>query len=172
MALGREYESRQAVGLLYGEHHGWLQGWLHRRLGCRADVADLSHDVFERVLVSPHAAQLAEPRAFLTTLAKRVLFTFWRRRDLENAYLDALARLPEAASPSAEDLALAQEAIAELDRMLDGLPAAVKRVFLLNRLDGLTHVQIARETGVSVATVERYMKQALLHCWCLRRDPE
>ncbi|MDZ4357508.1 MAG: sigma factor, partial [Variovorax sp.] len=41
----------QEVRVLYGDHHGWLQGWLRRRLGSACDAADLAHDVFMRLLV-------------------------------------------------------------------------------------------------------------------------
>ena len=31
----------QDIGLLYRDHHGWLRGWLHRRLGCAHHAADV-----------------------------------------------------------------------------------------------------------------------------------
>ena len=40
----------QQVQTLYSEHHGWLQGWLQRKLGNRCDAADLAHDTFLRLL--------------------------------------------------------------------------------------------------------------------------
>lgn len=133
-------------------------------MGCPHGAADLAQDTFLRVLTAREIEQVAEPRAFLTTLAKRVLFTHWRRRELEQAYLQALADLPQAMVPSVEDMALLHEALQAIDQRLAGLPAKVKQAFLLHRLEGLTHVQIAAEVGVSVASVERYMKQAYLHC--------
>ncbi len=39
--------------------------------------------------------------------------------------------------------------------MLDGLPALVKRVFLRAQVDGLGQTAIARELGISLATVKR-----------------
>lgn len=152
---------------LYSHHHGWLQSWLRRRLGCADDAADLAQDTFVRVLTARGVEQVAEPRAFLTTLAKRVLSSHWRRHALEQAYLQALAELPPVLAPSPEDQALLQEALRAIDQALDGLPVKVKQAFLLHRLDGMTHVQIAAEMGVSLASVERYVKQAYLHC-CLQ----
>lgn len=133
-------------------------------MGCPHGAADLAQDTFLRVLTAREIEQVAEPRAFLTTLAKRVLFTHWRRRELEQAYLQALADLPQAMVPSVEDMALLHEALQAIDQRLAGLPAKVKQAFLLHRLEGLTHAQIAAEVGVSVASVERYMKQSYLHC--------
>jgi len=150
---------------LYRDHHGWLSHWLRTKLGCTQQAADLAQNTFIRVLQSRQLMQLQEPRAFLTVLAKRELYTFWRRRDLEQAYLQALAQQPQANQPSPEDMLLIREAIAALDQLLNGLPPKIRQAFLLSRLDGLTHVQIAESMGKSVATIERYMKQALLHCY-------
>lgn len=37
---------------LYSDHHGWLVGWLHRRVGCIHNANDLAHDTFLRVLAA------------------------------------------------------------------------------------------------------------------------
>lgn len=157
-------EPSHPAGRWYASHHAWLVGWLQRKMGCPHGAADLAQDTFVRVLAAREVEQVAEPRAFLTTLAKRVLFSHWRRRELEQAYLQALAESPQATAPSPEDMALLHEALQAIDHRLQGLPAKVRQAFLLHRIDEMTHVQIARELGISVATVERYMKQAYLHC--------
>ncbi|PJM91021.1 FecR domain-containing protein [Achromobacter ruhlandii] len=101
---------------LYEAHHPWLLEWLRRRLGCRHDAADLAHDTFVRVLAGRPTEPIHEPRAFLTTLAQRTLYTFWRRRELERAYLDSLESLPQACAPSEEQRALVVEALMQIDR--------------------------------------------------------
>ncbi|HBK01057.1 MAG TPA: RNA polymerase subunit sigma [Delftia acidovorans] len=82
------------VESLYLAHHGWLQGWLRKKVGNAFDAADLAQSTFLKVLGAKGLDQLQEPRAYLTTLAQRVLYNFWRRRELEQAWLDALATLP------------------------------------------------------------------------------
>jgi len=158
------------VAALYVDHHRFLHAWLRRKVGCPHQAADLTQDTFVRVLGARDIDQLDEPRAFLMTLAQRVLFSFWRRRDLETAWLEALAQQPENYEPSAEDYALVREAIETLDRLLDGLPRRARQVFLMNRLEEMTHAEIARAVGVSLATVERDMKLAITHCWLASQD--
>jgi len=150
---------------LYRQHHQWLQRWLLRKVRSHADADDLAQDVFVRTINSPKLEQIEEPRAFLTTLAKCVLCNFWRRQELEQAYLQALKELPETFFPSAEELALINETILQLDKLLSDLPLKVRHAFLLNRLEGMTHVEIANNMSLSLATIERYIKQALLHCY-------
>ena len=101
-------QHREAASL-YAAHHGWLQGWLRRRLGNGADAADLAQDTFVRILGVRDLAGVQEPRAYLTTVAKGVLVNWYKRQALERAYLEALAALPEPVAPSPEQRALVLE---------------------------------------------------------------
>jgi len=157
--------SAHPVESLYQDHHSWLTGWLRRKLGCPDSAADLAQDTFIRVLSAREPAVIIEPRAFLTTLAKRVLFNHYRRQDLERAYFDTLVQMPEMVAPSEEDKAIILQTLIELDQLLDGLPRPVKRAFLLAQVDGLTYPQIAAELGISVATVKRHLQKAALRCY-------
>ena len=153
------------VEVLYNDHHHWLTGWLRRKLGCPESAADLAQDTFIRVLTARETPTLIEPRAFLTIVAKRVLFNFYRRQDLERAYLEALAQMPEHVAPSEEDRAIILQTLLELDQLLDGLPKQVKRAFLLAQLDGLTYAQIGAQLGISIATVKRHLTKAAMRCY-------
>lgn len=157
-------DPKALLATLYDDNHRWLRAWLYRQLKCPQDAADLTQDTFIRVLDARQLTQLEEPRAFLSTVARRLLFSFWRRKRLEQSYLDSLALLPECYSPSEEDLALVREALESIDRLLNGLPARVRQIFILSRLEGLTQPMIAQQLDVSLATVERDLRRALLHC--------
>jgi len=153
------------VETLYSDHHCWLRGWLQRRLGNAEQAADLAHDTFIRLLTSDRVPlALDEPRAFLTTVAQRLVSNHWRRQKLEKAYLEALAQIPQEVAWSPEDRAIVLETLFELDRLLDGLPTLVRRAFLLSQLDGYTHAQVADALGVSIPTVKRYIVKALQRC--------
>ncbi|SPS00000.1 sigma-70 family RNA polymerase sigma factor [Cupriavidus taiwanensis] len=152
------------VRTLYLDHHGWLHGWLRRRLGPAGPAADLAHDTFLRLLAREAPIAAREPRAFLATVARGLVANFHRRQALEAAYLQALAALPEAEVPDPETRALLLETLAELDRRLNTLPAPVRRAFLLFQLDGMPQAAIAGELRVSVATVQRYIVKALHQC--------
>jgi RNA polymerase sigma factor (sigma-70 family) len=168
------------VSALYAAHHGWLQGWLRRKLGNACDAADLAHDTFVRVLgrrqasaSAPAAAPpsplpaLREPRAYLGAIARGLVADFFRRKDLERAYLEALAALPEAHQPSPETRAIMLEALVAIDAMLDGLKPPVRQAFLLSQLEGMPYERIAAQLGVTRRTVSNYMCKAIEHCLLL-----
>lgn len=156
--------------LLYGDHHGWLKQWLRRKLGNAADAADLAHDTFLRIIVSRRqpASLGAEPRALLTHIARGLVIDHWRRREVERAYLAALALLPEEQAPSPETRLLILEALYRIEAMLRGLPARTREVFLLAQLDGLTYAQIGAQLGIAAVTVKRHMRAAFTACLALQ----
>jgi len=156
--------SLTGVEALYCDHHGWLLGWLRRRLGNSCDAADLAHDTFARILAGRRVEDIREPRAYLTTVARGILVNWYERQALERAYLEALARLPEPEAPSPEQRQVILETLHQIDAMLDALPARVRRAFLLSQIEGLRYDAIAQRLGCSLATVKRYMKQAFVQC--------
>lgn len=164
-------DAQQGVRALYRDHHGWLQSWLHRKLGNAFDAADLAHDTFLRILCARDRQNaldpdldLREPRAYLTTVAGRLVLNHYRRLSLERAYLDALATLPESLVPSPEDQAMILETLHEIDAMLDRLSAKARTTFLLAQLEGLTYAEIAERLQVNIRTVKRYMAAAYEEC--------
>ncbi len=141
---------------------------LRRRLGGNAEhAADLAHDTFERVMRSDARGMFAQPRGFLTTIAKRLVIDQSRRRAVEQAYLDTLAARSEAVEASPETYAMVVEALDAVCRMLEQLPARARRVFVLAQLEGMPYRDIALELGVSVAAVQRDIVKAWEHCYAV-----
>lgn len=166
--LALSSQPEPALDHLYRSHHGWLHAWLRKRTGCNEQAADLAHDTFLRLLVRRDDMRgVREPRAYLTTIAHGLMVNHWRRQDIERAYLEALAVLPEAVAPSPEARQLVIEALEAIALMLDGLPARVREVFLLSQLDGLTYPQIAAQLGITVNVVQKAMIRAVTHCYAV-----
>lgn len=154
-----------SIAELYQDHHGWLHGWLRKKLGCSHQAADLTHDTFMRLLAREEPVLIQEPRAFLTTVARRVLANHWRHKQIEQTYFEILAQHPETQAPSPEERAILLETLLEIDRLLDGLPLPVKRAFLYAQLDGMSYAEIAAELHISITTVKRYLVKAAAQCY-------
>lgn len=162
------YASSDEFVSLYREHHGWLVQMLRRRLNGNADnAADLAHDTFERVMRSESLAAFAEPRGFLTTVAKRLLIDQSRRRAIEQAYMETLAARSEDVEPGPETHALVVEALDAICRMMEQLPPRVRRVFVLAQVEGLPYLEVAQALGISVQAVQRDMVKAWQQCYAV-----
>lgn len=157
----------QQFDTLYSSHNDWLQRWLRRRLGDQFTAADLAQDTFLRVWLKSRADktfELQEPRAYLTTVARRLLINHYERQSLERAFIETLEQMPEPLVPSIEEQAIVLETLHELDALLYELPAQVRTAFLMSQLEGLTYEQIALHLNVNVRTVTRYMAQGFRQC--------
>lgn len=152
------------VGALYAAHNGWLRSWLRKKLGCSHRAAELAQDTFLRVLTGNVPSHFAEPRAYLTTVARHLVADHWRRQELERAYLEELSRLPEPEVISPEERLLVLQTLQRIDARLRALPAITRQTFLMSQLDGMVYSDIAVQLKLSLSTVKRHMAQAFLAC--------
>ena len=161
---------QQQTASLYATHHGWLRGWLRRRLGNAVDAADLAHDTYLRILRSGRIPEAGHARQLLTTIANGLVIDLYRRRQIEMAWLEAEAQLPPPLVPSEESRALAIEALVQLDAVLSELPPKVRQALLMCKLDGMSYREIATQLGVSVSSVEKYVARALIASYRILQD--
>ncbi len=154
----------EQINQLYSDHHGWLCGWLYKKLGCPEQAADLSQDVFVRLMRKQAPLELHTPKAYLTTIAGRLVCDYFRRQSLEKSYLEVLSQLPEIEIPSPQEQLIVQEALLELDALFDSMRPAIRKAFLLSQLEGMTYAEIAIELNISLRTVKRYMAKAFEEC--------
>lgn len=159
------------IGQIFKSDYGWLCARVSRAMGCPHGAQDIASETFLRVLALPDPGSIREPRALLTTIARRLMYEGWRRQDIERAYLETLAQAPLCAHPSPEERLLLLETLAEIDRLLDGLSAKAKAAFLYHQLDGLTYLQIGELLQVSVSRVQQYMADAFKRCYLARLQP-
>jgi RNA polymerase sigma factor (sigma-70 family) len=146
------------------EVRGELLQFFARRTG-RTGAEDLVQDVWVRLRERSDPASWVEPRAFIFTVAANLATDAGRRtaRDMARLSFDqaAMASVPANIDPSTEaDLANRIERVAAA---LAQLPAVCRDAFLLNRLESLTHAEIAELLGVSRKSVQRYLERTVLH---------
>ena len=147
---------------LYVDHHHWLYRWLSQKLGCIHNAADIAHDTYMRILVTGKVPQAEQSRRYLTQIAKGKVIDHWRRQDVEQAYLAAIANVPETHVPSLESQAIVIDTLMELDALLHQVPEKPRQALLMSRLDGLSYAEIAQQLNVSISSVEKYIARALL----------
>ncbi len=164
------YES-VTVETIYAQHHGWLRNLLLRRLGNDSDAADLAHDAFLRLLLKPRKFDSSEgTRAYLSHVARGLCVDLWRRRSIEQAWLDAQAADPEALVPSAEEHYRVLDALCRIDAMLAQLEEPIAQTFVLSLLEGYSYREIATKLNCSERTIKRYMAKAMLQCLLVQSE--
>lgn len=159
-------------GRLYIDHALWLRGWIARRTACAQSADDLVQDTFFRLIEKGLDTPLRDPRSFLVTIARRLVIDQGRRAAIERAFLEAQRVATSTDTPPSPERILA--AIGELEIIvaaLDTLPSRARQAFLLARLEGLEHAEIAGRIGVSKSMVKQYVAKAYACCYAASYGP-
>ena len=140
-----------------------LHRFLLHRLQRSQDAADLAQEVYLRLTRIENLDWVRKPRAYLYGVASHVVSEFRMRMQRDPVTFDSeaverLADDSECATP--EDLGEQLDAQRGLQRILAQLPPTHLAVLLLHKRDGLSYEEVARELGLSVHTVHKYVTQA------------
>jgi RNA polymerase sigma-70 factor (ECF subfamily) len=143
---------------VFRSHGSWLYRFFRRRFGAQ-DAHDLTQETFVRVVGAN--VEIRDPRAFLTRVALNTVRDQSRRAAARPVLVSSEATLQEAATPAELEHQLL------LEQIVMTLPPRLREVFFLSRFVGLTYVEIACRSGISVKTVEARMTKALAICTAL-----
>lgn len=121
--------------------------------------------VLPRLWEYREAEVIRNPYAFLLHTADHLAIDRYRRRVIRERHthvttLDAIVDR-EAATP--ERAFEAERTLARFRELLAGLPPLRRHAFVLYRIEGLSHAEVAARLGISVRSSERYVRQALHH---------
>ncbi|AOM40946.1 sigma-70 family RNA polymerase sigma factor [Xenorhabdus hominickii] len=149
---------------LYSNHHHWLCNWIRQNSAFPNYAEDLTHDIFIKLMQSSDIESIRQPRAFLITIARRTLANYWRRKKIEDSYLDYVSAIPQISSNSSEYRLVLLEQLERIDKTLDELPVKVRQTFLLTQIQGKRYKEIAKDLDISTSSVKNYLHQAHRKC--------
>jgi RNA polymerase sigma-70 factor (ECF subfamily) len=143
-----------------------LWRFLSRKLANHELAADVTQETFLRLARVDPPMMLIDARAYMFRIASNLLTDMFRRNGRQASSLthENPSESVPPFSPSAEETVIARERLSLLHGALAELPPNCQQALLLNRLEGLTHAQIALRLGVSESMVAKYIAQALRHC--------
>ena len=146
---------------LYDDASPALRRVLQRKLGSRAEAEEIMHDAFEKLMTMPDDARIRDLRRYLFTMASNMATNALEHRNVEQRYLGAAGGTADLAEPDPRRAIEAGEALQRAQDALAGLPARTRHVFLLQRVDGNSYREIARQLGISRKGVEYHMRRAV-----------
>ncbi len=128
-----------------------------------AEAEEIAQDVFFRLWKS--RMQLDEDdsvKGYLFTSVRNKCLHFLEHRKVKDKYAAILHYVyKQSDEPSVHESLVASELEDDLDKALKQLPTQCRRVFELNRLEGLKYSEIATHLNISQKTVETQMSRAL-----------
>lgn len=145
-----------------------LERTMSRRTGSKDVAADLLHDLYLKCRRTDiEFPARTDARAYLVRMASNLAIDHVRVEGRRASILNTMAPIyqegdTQAASP--ESFALADDKAAQIEAVLASLPGQTREMFILARLYGMTHKEVASRLGVSKSLVDKYMVMALIRC--------
>ena len=149
----------------FGDLFPRLRAFAARQLGNTAEAEEVVQEAFLRLHTAESDGPLDNPNAFLFRTTENLAIDRLRRRRFEGTPPKVsedgeIAELVDRITP--EETVSKKQDLAELLKVINTLPKRRRDVFLLSRVEGLRHSEIAALLGISTSTVEKHMAAALL----------
>ncbi|MDD0976086.1 RNA polymerase sigma factor [Pseudomonas fontis] len=158
---------------LFLKHAKTLQGLLTRKVRDPQLAADLVQESFLRLAEQQGREHIDNTPAYLYRTAHNLMIDHVRqqqRRKTDSVPHEALEGIVED-SPGLEETTAAEQHMRRLRQALAQLPPRTQEVFRLNRLEGFTHAEVARELNISDSSVQKHLAKALAYVMqCLQEN--
>ena len=157
---------RAGIPSAYLEHETFLKRFLRRFLSSPDDIDDLVQETFLRAYTAEQDMYIHTPKAFLFKIARNLALKELGRRSrlITNYIVDLGATEVITGRTSVEDEVAERERLAVFCKAAAALPLQCRRAFLMRKVYGLSHQEIAQELNISVSTVEKHLATGLTKC--------
>jgi RNA polymerase sigma factor (sigma-70 family) len=154
---------------VYLEKREALIRYFTARLGSAAAAEDLVQDIYVKLQALRADAPVHNEAAFLYRLGSNLMLDRLRQQRRETVretdWREANTTLVQgqeiADEPAADDALAARQRLGQLLTAIEALPEQQRRAFRLHRLEGRSQAETAAALGVSVSSVEKYIRAAL-----------
>ena len=164
----RTRDKRRFLRDLYHAHWNDLCRYLAGTFGAGPpEPEDAAQAAFAKFAALDEPQSISNPRAYLYTAARHFVIDELRRNERRKAYrrdLDRQVHAQSLSESSPECVLLERERFALFAAALERMPAARRRMILLNRFEGLTCEEIGRRFGMTGAAVQKQIERALARC--------
>lgn len=172
----RTYNRRplSAVSAAFLLNHDFLKRFLARFFSDSQDIEDVAQEAYLRAYVAEQQKEIEQPKAFLFRIARNLALTkLTKKSDKITDFIEecsASVVIEYEASAASEVEAL--ESLGLYCNAVAMLPEKCRQVFLLRKVHGLAHKEIAERMSLSVSSVEKYLLKGVLECKAFVQEQE
>lgn len=130
------------------------------------DIADIVQETFLRLAQYPQPETIRDPRAFLFQTAANLTVDRHRRQTTRERHTVAdvdIEAIGGNLRATPEHYWESREALDRFVALLDELPEVCRHAFVLYRIEGFSHAEVAAHLGISVRSSERHVMRAMRH---------
>ena len=150
----------------FAAHQVPLKRFIARFMRNTSDVEDIAQETFLCAFSVEQGRPIDQPKSFLYRIAKHIALNQLKRKSRQIAcYIedtDASDVMPLAGS--AEEEVIAGQTLALHCDAVASLPPQCRQAYLLRKVHGLSHKEIAEHLGIAVSTVEKHLIKGVEQC--------
>jgi len=173
IAMNRAGKSKQtkdntvsAVSAAFIENNSFLKKFLARFFSEQQDIEDVAQEAYLRAYVAEQSKDIEQPKAYLFRAAKNIALTKLTRKSRQ--ITDYIADLSDSvvigSEAATEDEVEAEQTLGIYCDAVAALPEKCRQVYLLRKVHGLSHKEIAERMELSISSVEKYLLKGVLAC--------
>jgi RNA polymerase sigma factor (sigma-70 family) len=163
-----ELKNRTPSALLttFLENSDILKRFLTRYFSNRQDIEDVVQETYLRAYIADQKTGVHHPRGFLFRVAKNVaLKKLTRKSNQMTDYLEDFGFSEVFGTEASIDQQIeAEELLGTYCEAVATLSDKCREVFLLRKIHGLAHKEIAERMSLSVSSVHKYLRQGMSVC--------
>ena len=128
------------------------------------DPEDVAQLAFARYAALSDPAKVENPRAYLYSAARNIVFDHYRKAKVAQSYADDITSQPELhglEEITPEHVSIERDRLQVISAAILRLPEKQQVVLTLKRYHGATHAEIAARTGWSIADISRQLARAI-----------
>ena len=160
-------QPKNRVLAAFQDHQLALRRYIARMVR-RADIDDIAQETFLRAYQAEknNPTAIEQPKSFLFKIAHNLAITSLTRKSSQ--MLDYLAEVEDVAEPAAGsallDEVIGRQMVGIHCEAVAALPPQCRKVYLLRKVHGLSHREIADHLGISNRTVEKHISKGVKDC--------
>lgn len=161
----RHHRGLTAVTSTFIEHGNYLKAFLRRFMHRQDDIEDIAQEAYARAFKVEQETNINHPKTLLFTIAKNIALNELRAKSRRvTDYIEECNNPPEVPTATVEDEVEALDKLEVYCVAVDKLPPQCRRVYLLRKVHGLRHKEIAEKLNISVRSVERHLQKGAIRC--------
>lgn len=142
---------------------------LSRSLGrmlAPAQCEEVMQEAYLKVFIAMKKSKIEEPKALLFRTSRNLAISRLRHQKVvrQSAYTITLHQQIREAVPSAEQQLSDRQDLRILLDAVNLLPPSCKQVFILRKVEGLDHSEIAEQLGITTNTVKNHLSKGMKLC--------
>jgi RNA polymerase sigma-70 factor (ECF subfamily) len=158
----------------FTRHHSSLKRFIGRFMHNHSDIEDIAQEAFLRAYAVERGRPIEQPKSFLFRIAKHLALTQLTRksRQITEYIEDSEEGTVTQVDFSAEDEISGTQMLQVHCDAVETLSPACRNAYVLRKVHGLSHKEIAAHEGIAVSTVEKHLMKAAELCERYVRERE